>query len=210
MSDDEPEDPSDGPGAETKEDDARVSNAASILGTDAGIAPTLGADFAKGIAPFVLGADFVKGITPPILGADFAKEITQPLLDGGIAEAIGKSSGIATAIRGIVGVTPILPNVAIPEPLDYGIADQVHAFTPYIDPAPRRTADAAEQTAEYTRDLLNAMHKSVQLNENARQENAEFAAFTRRVSMLAIVVAFASLGLGVASLVVAIVAINHP
>lgn len=197
MSDDEPEEPSDDPRAETEDDEAQISKAASDLGKkDAGkrITSALGADLANGIGSGLAGAI---GAAP---------------LDRGITEAIGNSNRITEALRRFVGATPVMPTVNIPGPIDdmRSRAESLAKYVPLIDPSQRRTADAVEQTAEYTRDLLNAMRESLQLNESVRQENAEAANFTRRVSILTIVVAFASLGLGVASLVVAIVAISHP
>jgi len=196
MSDDEPEEPPDDPRAETEDHGEQVPKAARApkKGVDKGVTSALGADFANGIGSGLAG---VMGAAP---------------LDGGITEAIGNSNRITEALRKLVGATPIMPMVNVPGPIDdvRSRAESLAKYVPLIDPTPRRTADAVEQTAEYTRDLLNAMRESLQLNESVRQENTEAANFTRLVSILTIVVAFASLGLGVASLVVAIVAINRP
>lgn len=168
--------------------------------------------------PGLVAGKVTAGLAPKDLGLGLTQAMTDSFKTdlAKASESIIKSSGIGEAMKNIIGMTvPKTLSIKVPEPFipirsavpEYST---VKDFTPYIDPSPGRTADAAEQTAEYTRDLLNAMRDSLQLNEDVRQENAIAANFTRRVSIFSIVGTFASIGLGIASLVVALVALSHP
>ena len=114
----------------------------------------------------------------------------------------------------------VLPAVKVPDPKDYftpDIADQTRRMTEQsrrmaemvrdIDPSTfpaSRSATAAEQTATYTADLLEAMRESIVLAEKTRQDNAKAATFTRIVGWFSIL----GIALAVASFVVAVVALT--
>jgi hypothetical protein len=168
----------------------------------------------KTVIPKDLGMGFVpKNLVPKDLGLGFVQK--------DLVASIIKSTGIMEAAKKMARMTAPI-SVKVPEPFvplapllpDYSAASRAmssHILS--IDPAtmaPNRAAVAAEQTAEYTGDLLNAMRESLKLNEAVRQENAELAAFTRRVSVLNIVGIFGSLALGAATVVIAIIALSHP
>lgn len=77
-----------------------------------------------------------------------------------------------------------------------------------IDPSPGRTADAAEETAEYMSQLLLAMQRSVELNEQSRKDSERVERFTRRISWASLWIAIGSTAIALGSLVVALVALT--
>lgn len=106
---------------------------------------------------------------------------------------------------GIRSNSAIFDAIAGPATLNYG---QIESYDIPVDDSKWRTADAAEataeaaaRTAEYTAGLLEAMRRSVELNEHTRVENT-------RARRWSIGIGLASVAVAMASLAAAVVAIN--
>lgn len=163
------------------------------------------------------------------VGAGGFKSISN--INTGMGDGVAKSIGVSKVLEGITkpladigrlakgldfGTVKIAQPIKVPDPIDYGIdlaaesrrmVESIASIDPTTMP-PARTAAAAEKTAEYTRDLLDAMRQSVVLSEQTRRDNAQMAGFTRVVGWFSIIGTAGSILVAVASLVVAIVALS--
>jgi hypothetical protein len=81
-------------------------------------------------------------------------------------------------------------------------------FVPVPPDHDRKTAEATKSMDTKLSDLVDAMHQTIEINQQAQAAAAQSERFSRRMSVTSLWVAIGSLAAAVASIVVAIIALT--